>query len=437
MVEPLNPSRVGRSPVLIIILVSVSLMMNPLHAELRTADPEVFTQHSVRLGFGTYGGSRGLDPEDLLADWGIRLSGPERPLEIDAWTPKAVINILPPIYPVAKAREEHPGLVVESARPLKRIGLSLVNDLEGGSGETLDVIVTAQDSLGRELGTYESAMPPGTFFVGLEDVSGISIARVVVDYAGSEPEKLVGLWLEYVERPVFKTYIAHLGDGILPSGESFTSALVVTNLSSSTAQGQIEFFDDLGEPLLMEMEGEIWEDRIPLSIPARTSKHWTTAGATPSVRAGSAHITTNVPVAATVRFSNLDSQGRVIAEAGIASSRAEAFVLAPVRRRLRSGLVGGSEGGDAAYSTAVAIANPGNEAVRVRLRGLPGRVHDLELPPRAHWARLLEELLPDRFLDSDLDAVIEITASHPIGVTLLHTREGRANASLPATGRLR
>jgi hypothetical protein len=132
--------------------------------------------------------------------------------------------------------------------------------------------------------------------------------------------------------------------------------------------------------------------------------------------------------------SNLDSQGRVNAEAGIASSRAEAFVLAPVRRRLRSGLVGGSEGGDAAYSTAVAIANPGNEAVRVRLRGLPGRVHDLELPPRGHWARLLEELLPDR---SDLDAVIEITASHPIGVTLLHTREGRANASLPATGRLR
>ncbi|MFZ0426494.1 MAG: hypothetical protein WAO20_00115, partial [Acidobacteriota bacterium] len=58
---------------------------------------------------------------------------------------------------------------------------------------------------------------------------------------------------------------------------------------------------------------------------------------------------------------------------------------------------------------------------------------DWELPPRGHRAEFIEEFGPG--LSQPIwREVLDIRASSPVAVTVLHTREGRAHASLPAAG---
>jgi hypothetical protein len=192
-----------------------------------------------------------------------------------------------------------------------------------------------------------------------------------------------------------------------------------------------------GEPLDMEVPPGTWQNRIDFSIPERSSAHWMTANITYSIRAGSAHITTNVPVSAAIRFSSFYPNQEVIAEAGIASSRAEQALLAPVSNRSFSGVVGGAFPLPKPCSTAIAIANLGNEPIEILLRGpLGGSDVERALPARGHLAEFVEELFP-AMEDVDLDGLVQIWASHPIAVTVLHTRDGYAHASLPATGRIK
>ncbi len=426
-----------------------AVALSPVHAEVRTTTPDAFGQDSVSLDFSNatllnfvQGGGEGPEATDLLADWGIRLAGSQgvNP-RVTWWTPKPPPNVLPRYDFVAELAadnaEEDPVLVIESVHPLVRIGLNLANDSEGESGGLLPVTFTVQDAAGAELGRIETTIPRGSSSVVLEDSNQVPFSRVTVDYGDGEPEKLLGVQLDFVDRPVFKTYLAHIGDGKLPSGESLKSSIVITNLSTSTAEGSIEFFDDEGEPLDMETPWGTWRNRIDFSISERSSAYWITAGMTYSIRAGSAHITTNVPVSAAIRFSSFHPNQEVIAEAGIASSRAEQALLAPVSKHSFSGFVGGGLPPPKPYSTAIAIANLADETVEIRLWGpLGGSDVERELPPRGHLAEFVEELFP-AMEDADLDGVVQIWASQPIAVTVLHTRDGYAHASLPATGRIR
>lgn len=423
--------------------------LSPVRAELRTTTSDAFGADSVSLDFSkatllSFIQGSGERPEatDLLADWGIGLAGSQgvNP-KVTWWTPKPPPNVLPHYDFIAELAadndEKDPILVLNSVHPLTRIGLNLANDSEGDSGGRLPVTFTAQDAAGAELGRIETTIPRGSSFVVLEDSSQMPFSRVTVDYGDGEPEKLLGVQMDFVDRPVFKTYLAHIGDGKLPNGESLRSSIVITNLSTSTAEGSLEFFDDEGEPLDMYTDPGIWQNRIDFAIPGRSSANWTTAGFAFSIKTGSAHITTNVPVSAAIRFSSFHPNQEVIAEAGIASSGAEQALLAPVSKRSFSGVIGGAFPIPKPYSTAIAIANLTDEPVEIRLRGpLGGSEVVRELPARGHLAEFVEELFPV-MEDVDLDGVVQIWASHPIAVTVLHTRDGYAHASLPATGRLK
>ena len=426
------------------------LFAGSVQAELLSVDKTAFSPDSVRLGMGPFvvrliGEAGGPDLGGSLADWGIRLTnrdgvGPRA----KAWLPLPPIPVLPAWNIVAEAVAEtqstDSALIVSSTRPLQRIGLHLANDLYSGSGETVTVRITAHGFSGQEIGRMETALGPGGPWIGVEAQDGTPIAVLVIDYVGEEPEKLAGLWLDYVDRPEFRTYLAQVGDGVLPSGESFTSSFVVTNLSNSTAEGRIEFFDDSGTRLPTEIAPGVWEDQIELAIPARESQRWTTVGSTSSVRSGWAQIISSTPVAATVRYTNFDEEGRVIAEAGIAASRAETYALAAFRRKpVGSGVVGGGKPDLDVYSTALAIANPWDEPVKLELivAAAPWQTVTRELPPRGHFAEFVEELFPEmKDEGEETEGTIRIYATHPVAVTLLHTREGRAHASLPAVGRL-
>ena len=377
-----------------------------------------------------------------LATRGIRLSDPQglHP-EITWWTTNPPLNVLPRWEFVVKTGTDESvadsTLVVDSVYPIQRIGMNLVNDSRIGSGEMLPVTLTAQDAEGSILGTYELQMQPGSAIVALEEDQGAPISRVVIDYADGNPEMLLGLWLQYVERPVFTSYFAHLADGRLPDGENITSSIVVTNLSNSTATGEIRFFDDLGDPLALEVGPGDDRDHVGVSIPGRESMSWTTAGITPGLRSGSARVTTNVPVSATIRFTSKDTSGVALAEAGIASSRPEAYVIAPATQQVTQGVVGGTSSPADEFSTAVAVANTSEEPVRIRLVcSTTSREVFRDLPARGHLAEFLAELFPEKE-DTDFNEALQIWASQPIAVTVLHTRNGRAYASLPAVGRQR
>ncbi len=226
-----------------------SISTVPLQAELRTVDLGSFSEDSVRLDF-RHRGSAHDDASEALADWGIQMAGVAGTVPThEGWSEYCVICVLPYIYPVVEMDADesngpHP-LILNSRHPLQRVGLELVHT---PWDQPVSLTITAQDAVGNVLGTYETIMSDERFTIGLEDSDERPISRVVFSYGEGSPETLLAVIAEFAERPVFKTYFAQIGDGRLPDGESLTSSIVVTNLSSSTAEGSIEFFDDLGEP---------------------------------------------------------------------------------------------------------------------------------------------------------------------------------------------
>lgn len=406
----------------------------------RIDDPDLFPETAVTLSPAIF--PRGADAKLFFARWGVRIQGAEGSLPVvRSILPETPISILPPDIPVI--RNEGPEdssadrpLILDFDSPVRRIGFLL-----GNGSEELKATVKAFDGLGNLLGEIvENAVEPFIGpFLGIEASGQAKISKITIDYGeASNAEQISGLIVEFVEVPVFTTFLPQVGEGRFSEG-SLQTTVTILNLSTTTAQGSVEFFDSQGQPLPLSMLQGPPISSLELEIPGARSMSLVTSGFSEPFRTGYARIRTNAPIEATALFRILDSDGLLLTQTGVRAAQPTLLGNGSLqrRRRVSTGPLPIPEDVD----TAIALVNTSDNAALVIFNGHqeadqdPLPVHlsshvTLMLEPGEQRALFSTELFP-QLQDAVFTGSIQIRSEQPIAVTLLQTSNGLPFSSLP------
>jgi len=228
--------------------------------------------------------------------------------------------------------------------------------LAGNPCITVDPALVLQTEEGNPAGenTSFSGFAVGDIVIKTdgEETYSISGSGAVTQGPDERNEAGLPLILSVDWKPQYNLYFAQVGNG-----EGITSDLVLTNTSSTEATVQVEFRDDSGNSLLVELSEvtertsipqtrELWaqQSSLELSIPPLDTVTISTDGSGKLV-VGSAEVTSNVPLGGVIRF-RLPGAGI----AGVGSSKPYSSFAIPVR----------AAGG---INTGLAFFNPGEQPV--------------------------------------------------------------------------
>ncbi len=206
----------------------------------------------------------GADPNRIGPDWGVSLSGTQPQLRLYAG-PYASLHwdlINPKMSGASRP------LVIDFASGKRRTGVLLVD------GETARVTVFARN--GRELCTATRVFEPiplsgiireSYLFVGFKSEDE-PIAKMVVEYGGNTPssddfeEVLHRIVFEPQLERNFTLYVPQFVNGRVGPDLVYRSELVFLNLSTSTAQVDVRFFEYGKFAWVIDPEGnkvELWQ----------------------------------------------------------------------------------------------------------------------------------------------------------------------------------
>ncbi len=289
-----------------------------------------FSQESILIDFE--GHTDGARARTLFSAWGTVFFAGASTQPIIRYLPPGNIFFTDGPFHVLRneVRAGSPSngpLIIDFRYPVRRAGFQL----ENGTGNT-KAIIKAFDALGNTLGTVEQDGLEGEPFVGIEEVTANpGIFKLTVDYGNGGPdEQIDDLIIDYESRPAFTTYLAQIADGPLPSG-ALQTTIIVSNLTNTTARGELRLIDDGALPLSFEMNG-IPGSTFDLVIPPFSSRSFTSGGNTLPPTPGYACIQSTVPVEGTAIFRVLDAQGNVTSEAGVGASAGRMTVVGAVQR---------------------------------------------------------------------------------------------------------
>lgn len=311
-------------------------------------------------------------------------------------------------------------LVVDFQVPLKRV-LFRPASYVGPNWEQEQVVLKAFDSRGTLLGTVEQTGISGP--IGLETASPYGISKVLFDYPSGLPESIEEISLDYLEGArAFTTYLTQIGAGNTSSDiagvTTLLTSFVVSNPSNIQAQGQISFFDNDGQPLVLSLSGAP-ASTIDLLVGPLQSTILSMDGTPSTVITGYAVVRANVPLDSLAIFSVYDASGVEQSNADISAAGGVVSAVAPVQRfdggRLDSGL---------------AIVNTGQKDAELRIGGQGLDSAFLELSPGEHVAQFLSELFPS-LASHDYEGTIRFTSSQPVAVVVLRTRDGVPVSAVP------
>ena len=203
------------------------------------------------------------------------------------------------------------------------------------------------------------------------------------------------------------------------------TVLVVSNLSATTADGELRLFDTTGAPLSLDLSGTT-ASVFPFSIEPFGSSTFNSSGVGPMVSVGYACIEANAPVDSTAIFRILDAEGNATSEAGIGGSTGRYISVGVVQRRI-----------DGDLNSGIAAVNISSKANNSNIRLLDGKgveiasdLDVLDLEGGQQKARFLNEIFPD-VPAQDLDGTLVITSDKPLVVAILRTAAGLVISSLP------
>lgn len=377
-----------------------------------------FSGESVLLKFDEQ--PDGAPARDLYSQWGLTFLGN------DAIQPEVTerLNALAMQFNVILNGNSSPDvpLIIDFHFPVQKVGFRLGN---GASGVT--ATLTAFDSQGKNLGSVQQSLESDTF-VGISTSSSLGISKLLVDYGSSaNSEQLNNIIFDYVSRPRFISYLAQIASGPVPGGKSLQTVIVISNMTNSTAQGDLRLFADDGSPLNVDLDGTT-DSTFSLSVPAFGTRTFTTTE-TGSLAVGYACIDASTPVQGTAVFRIFDSSGQLNAEAGVSADTPKIRVLGPAQHFLT---------GD--FNTGFAVVNGSDEATTVRVdlfqgTGGPlttppnGQPFNIDLEPHGHAAMFLTEMF-HTLADEDFTGTIVISSPKPITVVLLRSSGGLVRSSL-------
>ncbi len=399
-------------------------------------DPAQLSEHAVSLEFG---GERRVDvalagapAATVFKRWGVTFRGaPSSPPLIKAWDRNCGSN--PPNF-ISFLRNNSPGedmndpgkaqaaqpLIVDFEVPLKAVLFHPPAYLCFGASHM--VFLEAFDPQGTSLGTVEHDGFSGP--VGLETSSPLGISKVVFDYRDSTPEEFEAITIDYLEgERIFTTYLAQIGAGTVTSENSedltLSTSFIVSNPAGVPAKGQISFFDNDGQPIVLSLDGSS-ASAFDLSLDPLESKLLSMDDLPSSVMLGYAIVSANTPLDSLAIFSVYDSSGLELSNADVEATTGVFSAVASAQKvtngRLDSGL---------------AIVNTSQKEATIELKG-NGIWAWLTLGPGKHAAQFLAELFPE-LLDQDYQGTLHIVSDQPLAVVVLRTRAGLPVSAVPVS----
>ncbi len=394
-----------------------------------------FSAEKVFLGAGGHHSlPESRDASRILGLWGVTFSGGSKARPAIAFfMPSGAINITPFHVSVVENRPLEGSsagvpLIVDFQFPVRRC----VFDLTNGPGS---VTLTAFDSAGNKLGEVADVELPSIGMVlqlGMETSSPEGISKISIDYgANDNAEQVVALTIDYLDRPVFETYLAHAADLHLPDGRSIHTTVSILNRSNTTATGEVVFLDRLADDSSPPAGDTV---RVPFEVKRfRAAKFDTDSlGITPFT--GFVRVVSFAPVTATASYRVLAADGLIQAQAGIAGDVGKSFWVAPAEKTGFLGNVGPVPFEDE-VETALAVANLSGEDNQIFVTLIDENRETSEsasmtLLPRGQEARFLSQLFA--LEGRRVEGTLWIFGFHPVAVTVLQTRQGLPLSSLPA-----
>ncbi len=386
-----------------------------------------FSPESVTFDFSSL--VAGAPAQDLLAKWGIRFEqSADAVPEVDQIVQLGFVNSFV-VNRTPEGGDATKPIVITFRYPARKVAFFLRDT-------NPEVTVQAFDNLGVDLGTVSLNATSGgsaTYAVGTDHARGIS--KLLITYKPSEggppqdPQYLLesvdDLKVEFIQRPQFTIYFAQVGDGPIPGVGKLQTAFVVTNLSGSTAVGEIRFFRSDGAPLAVS-DGTTTASTFPLNLPPRGSFSFTTAGNANPIAVGYARVTANVPVDGTAIFRIVNSSGGLISEAGVGAAEGRLVSVGAVQKSTAGNIDSG-----------IAVVNAGNvrSTAFVQLIDPDGHTRDtnfdaVQLDPGTHNAQFLSQMFRS-LQNQDFSGTVRIVSDQPLALVILRTAAGLVQSSLP------
>ena len=287
-----------------------------------------------------------------------------------------------------------------------------------------ELLDTNQDGVRDYLGLPLLMLDP-LGFVPLADTNGDGIPdSPALDLDGDgEPDPDLPLFTFYggpahptVEQ---KLYFAQFGDGTAGAAHIF-SEITLFNLDlQNPAQAKILLKDDGGNPLTVDLNGEVVAGEKSLVIPPGGVVSLRTDGAGP-LRVGSATVCSDRAVGGVIRFGG----NAGVAGVGVSHRQAQGFVASMERNEARS------------INSGIALMNPTSESATYTLElcDQEGQVlanAELSLAAMGHRALFVDEIDWTPKVDlRDFRGLLKARSSTPVAATVLQTRPGEF-ATLP------
>ncbi len=292
-------------------------------------------------------------------------------------------------------------------------GLNFVED-----GTIIDGVGGDSKFLDTYQQMYQTLCPdaniPGSPWPSSEQFSTM-LASKIVELGGSQPSCGVSVALPE------KLYFAQFGDGL----EQIFSQIVLLNLDTSApAQTKIILRDGEGQPLSVDLNGNLVEGELSLEIPAGGLRALATDGLGPQV-VGSVTVCSDRPLAGVILF------GGVVGLAGVgASSELPNGFVAPIETNETDQI-----------NTGIAVVNLLDQMATVDLQlcdteGNTLATGQLKLAGNGHRALFVNEIewsVPVAF--EDFKGLLKATVSSSIAATVIQTRPGEF-ATLPVAPQL-
>ena len=191
------------------------------------------------------------------------------------------------------------------------------------------------------------------------------------------------------ETGVFLTF-AHLGDGEFPGqNRPFQTTYTLIQgglLIFDEVDGVLEFLDDQGAPLELEIDGTT-ASRFPFQLRRGQMKSFTTSGAG-SLKTGWARIRCDQPIVATSSFGAIREDGTVITDVGVGESvlGTKFTIFADTIEDNNTGLALVNPNRDQAITLGLTLRTSDGVAVAETM---------IDLVPFGHISRFLGELFPE------------------------------------------
>jgi len=381
--------------------------------------PNDFDSSSVRLDFE--GPSNGAPASQLLAGWGVIF--PEGEWGIPVVNQSIFAGILNTFLtnPHPSGSSANQPLVINLRHPARKVGFYM-----GELTAQDQVSIQAFGPMGENLGQINETGLTSPAFLGVETSGDQGIAKVLLSYGDlANAERIDFLMVEYRARPQFETFLAQVGDGP-PGAGSLQTTVVVSNLTNSTAIGELAFFDEAGQPMQLLVNGTMGSS-FDFNIESFSGNSFATSGTSPNVKVGWAKISSNVPVGGTAVFGILGADGSVETEAGVGTSEGSSYSIGAVQKSLEGN-----------FDSGIAVVNVSSQVATARIDAIDQNGdlvainHQLlaNLQPGQHVARFLSQIFED-LADQDFDGTIRITGNAPLAAVILRTAKGKVLSSLP------